>query len=217
MLNSEFPSIAHAAGEWILGFLQLSIGAPRAPPCRDSRRSAAIFARLGYREPNLQWYMPDLLEAFVAVGDVGGTEATVAPWEEKARELDRPWALAVAGRARGLVAAARGDLEGAMAELERALEEHERGVDPFQRARTLLALGGVRRRAKARRAARETCGGRCGIRSPRSRALDEPRASGARADRRADARGGPDRRRAARRGARRGGAGRTARSPPRSS
>ena len=155
MLNSEFPSIAHAAGEWILGFLQLSIGAPRAALPR-LERAAAIFARLGYREPNLQWYMPDLLEAFVAVGDVGSTEATVAPWEKKARELDRPWALAVAGRARGLVAAARGDLEGAMAELERALEEHERGVDPFQRARTLLALGGVRRRAKARRAARET-------------------------------------------------------------
>jgi DNA-binding CsgD family transcriptional regulator len=40
--------------------------------------------------------------------------------------------------------------------LERAVDEHERLPQPFERARTLLALGTVQRRARHQRAARET-------------------------------------------------------------
>ena len=109
MLNSEFPSIAHAAGEWILGFLQLSTGAPRAALPR-LERAAAIFARLGYREPNLQWYMPDLLEAFVAVGDVGKGVPRRPLRRVRRGARARPAVGARRSRARrGLVAAARGD------------------------------------------------------------------------------------------------------------
>jgi DNA-binding NarL/FixJ family response regulator len=39
---------------------------------------------------------------------------------------------------------------------EQALREHERMPGPFERARTLLALGEVQRRLKQKRAARET-------------------------------------------------------------
>jgi DNA-binding CsgD family transcriptional regulator len=53
------------------------------------------------------------------------------------------------------VAAARGDVAGAQALLEDAVKAHTDVEDPFGRARALLALGVVRRRARQKRAARE--------------------------------------------------------------
>jgi DNA-binding CsgD family transcriptional regulator len=54
-----------------------------------------------------------------------------------------------------LIAAARGDVGEAIALLERAARSSEAAGDPFGRARSLLALGTLRRRAKQKRAARE--------------------------------------------------------------
>ena len=54
------------------------------------------------------------------------------------------------------MAAARGDVAPAVDVLEQAVAEHEAVGDPFLgRARALLALGTVRRRAREKRAARE--------------------------------------------------------------
>ena len=58
-------------------------------------------------------------------------------------------------RCRGLVAAARGDVERGARLLEQAVAQHEAVGDPFGRARALLALGIVRRRARQKRPARE--------------------------------------------------------------
>ena len=63
--------------------------------------------------------------------------------------------LAQAARCRGLVAAARGEVEEALAQLEQAVVRHEETGDPFGRARALLALGVIRRRARQKRPARE--------------------------------------------------------------
>jgi DNA-binding CsgD family transcriptional regulator len=62
-------------------------------------------------------------------------------------------ARAVAAHGAGLVAAARGDAAAACAAFDEALEQV---VMPFDRARTLLAYGLVRRRAGRRREAKET-------------------------------------------------------------
>jgi len=59
------------------------------------------------------------------------------------------------GRLRGLLLAAGGETDKALGALRRALAEHERVPMPFERARTLLALGRVARRSKAKRVARE--------------------------------------------------------------
>ena len=76
-------------------------------------------------------------------------------WAADSARPGRERVLAQAARCRGLVASARGDVAGALVALERALPLHAEAGDPFGRARTLLALGIVRRRARQKRAARE--------------------------------------------------------------
>jgi DNA-binding NarL/FixJ family response regulator len=63
--------------------------------------------------------------------------------------------LAQVTRCRGLVAAAQGDVVEALAQLEKAVTQHEAVSDPFGRARALLAVGVLRRRARQKRSARE--------------------------------------------------------------
>jgi len=96
------------------------------------------------------------LDALVELGELDQAAALAADLHDRGRELGRPFALATAARGRGLVLAARGDLAGAQAELEKSLVEHDRLGWPFERARTLLALGIVMRRGKHKRAARDT-------------------------------------------------------------
>ena len=52
--------------------------------------------------------------------------------------------------------AAEGQIDEALAALEQAVADHARLPNPFERARTLLVLGTVQRRARRKRAARET-------------------------------------------------------------
>jgi len=149
---------AQAAHHWVLGFIDLSLGDPKR--ALDQLRPAhEIREAVGHGEPGQHWELPDLLDALVAVRELGEAEAMVTPWEERARVLDRAWALAIAARCRALVLAAGGDLSRALAVFERALAEHARTQDPFQLARTLLALGATQRRAKQRGLARETLEG----------------------------------------------------------
>ena len=54
------------------------------------------------------------------------------------------------------MAAATGELEAAAAAFQHALIQHDRVPMPFERARTLLSLGSAQRRAKQKRAARES-------------------------------------------------------------
>jgi DNA-binding CsgD family transcriptional regulator len=64
--------------------------------------------------------------------------------------------LTIASRCRALLRAATGEIERADTELEHALELHERLGEPFERARTLLVRGTIQRRARKKRAARES-------------------------------------------------------------
>jgi DNA-binding CsgD family transcriptional regulator len=122
-------------------------------------RAAEPFAHVaethGIGEPVDVLFLPDGLEALIAIGELDRAETLLDEFERRARELDRAWALSAGARCRGLLRAARGDLAGAEEALERALEEHERLEMPFERARTLLCLGRVRRRDKQRKAARD--------------------------------------------------------------
>lgn len=137
-----------------LGFVELSQGdlarthawlAPAVSTCSE----------MGLREPGVFAFIPDEVEALVGLNQIDEAERLTDRLEEQGRELDRALALATAGRCRGLISAARGELEAASEHLDRALEEHVRVEQPFETGRTLRLAGGVQRRMKRKRPARE--------------------------------------------------------------
>jgi DNA-binding CsgD family transcriptional regulator len=138
----------------ILGFTALSAGDVRDA---DSQLTAAASAAAasGTRHPGRFKLDGDRLEAALGLGDVDRAERIVEGLEHAARVAPTPWTLAIGGRGRGLVQAARGDLEAALASLEAALVEHANLPMPFERGRTLLAVGQVHRRRKEKRLADE--------------------------------------------------------------
>jgi DNA-binding CsgD family transcriptional regulator len=101
------------------------------------------------------FWAPDRVEALLEADRIDDAIEVLGVWETNARRVGRAWVLAHVTRCRGLVAAARGDVERAEEILERAVGELDAVADPFGRARALLALGIVRRRARQKRRARE--------------------------------------------------------------
>ncbi len=139
---------------WALGLAGASDGSPGATDA-VLRPLAEQVAAMGAGDPVLMVFLPDEVEALVALGELELAQGYLGPFEERARLLDRPWALAAAARCRGVLAAARGDSAAATAAFDRALEQHDRTQMPFERARTLLLAGQAYRRHKQRARARE--------------------------------------------------------------
>jgi DNA-binding CsgD family transcriptional regulator len=142
-----------ALWERSVGLAELATGESEAA---DSHLSAALeqFDRIDFREPAVWRVDGDAIEAAVAAGDLERAEALTSRFEKRALRSRIPWSLAVSARCRGLLHAADGEVDLAATAFERAMVAHERCPMPFERARTLLALGQVRRRKKERRAAR---------------------------------------------------------------
>jgi DNA-binding CsgD family transcriptional regulator len=111
---------------------------------------------LGWGEPSIRWWSADHVELLLELGRTGDAVRVLDAWESDAARLGRDWVLAQATRCRGLVASAEADIDGASSLLQQAVARHEEVGDPFGRARALLALGVVRRRARQKRAARDT-------------------------------------------------------------
>ena len=149
------PRIAEVGFGWVLAIIELARDDVHGA-LEQLERAEDVHEALGIFEPALRWHVPDLLDALLAAGETGRAEELLAPFARRARELDRPWAVAIAARTEALLMAQRGDSDGASAAIREALAADERVPAPFQRARTLLALGATQRRAKQRRAARET-------------------------------------------------------------
>jgi DNA-binding CsgD family transcriptional regulator len=138
---------------WVRGFVALSIG-DHASAHAWFDPALAWVERSGIREPGLFPYVPDDVEALVALGDLEAARALTDRLEERGRALDRPLALATATRCRALIAAALGDLPGALAHAEASLEYHARAPQPFDLARTRLVHGEILRRMKQKAGAR---------------------------------------------------------------
>src|SRR5262249_30211238 len=96
------------------------------------------------------------IEALVAIGELDEAADLLAELEEWGRQMNADAELAAAARCRGLLCAARGDLAAAFEAFEQALREHEHLPTPFDRGRTLLALGALQRRTRQRGIARES-------------------------------------------------------------
>ena len=139
---------------WALGFAELSAGNPAAAHAALGPLTAML-PSMGLADPIGLVFLPDEIEALVALGELERAQPLIELLRRLGLIHDRPWAIAAAARGRGILAAARGDLEEAIASLEEALAAHDRVEMPFERGRTLLALGRALRRRKQWSAARE--------------------------------------------------------------
>ena len=135
-----------------LGFLEVSLG--------NYAEALTTLRPLLDRVPDLPGteimsssYLPDAIEAMVALGQLDEAAPLIEALEVNGDRLGRPWMLAVGARSRAMWLAARGELVAAENHAWRAIAEHE-GLDmPFERARTLLVLGQLHRRQRRKLAA----------------------------------------------------------------
>ncbi|HEY2917336.1 MAG TPA: LuxR C-terminal-related transcriptional regulator [Candidatus Limnocylindrales bacterium] len=132
--------------------LELSLG-NLAAAARDGQAATAIRKSMGHT--GRRRHDSDVVEALVGLGDLQGAAAVLEDIDEANTVGDLPTHLALAHRSRALVQAARGDTDAALVSLDAAFAEHERALNPFDRGRTFLVLGQVRRRRRERRLAAE--------------------------------------------------------------
>jgi DNA-binding CsgD family transcriptional regulator len=110
---------------------------------------------LGWFEPANRPWTADYVEALLELGRIDEAVEVLDRWEADAKRLGRERVLAHVLRCRGQIAGAHGEIDEAMHLLDNAATRHEELDDPYGRARALLALGVIRRRARQKRAARD--------------------------------------------------------------
>jgi DNA-binding CsgD family transcriptional regulator len=138
-----------------LGFLELSLGHNEAALERYEPMVDA-FRRGEAGDPGKRHNvaLPDAIEALTALGRLDEAEELVQVWEREGTRSEVLRTAATAARCRALIAAARGNLDEGLEHAEEALAHHRDLTLPFERARTLIVLGTLRRRAKHKAAAR---------------------------------------------------------------
>ena len=154
-LADQASAIGAAAAHGALGVLELSLEDAE----QASRHLEPMFTGTlpgGIGEPDELRFGPYAVEALISLGRVDEAAVRVADLGGLARAPQSPSLSAALERCRGLLAIARGDTVEAVSRLEHALAAHDGIPIPFERARTLLALGSAQRRAKQRGAARRS-------------------------------------------------------------
>lgn len=134
---------------WGLGAAHLHAGDPAAG-LAPLDRGAALREQIGVKDPGRWRFYAEHVEALLAAKEIDRAEHEAELLLERSVRVDRVSGLATGHRSLALVAAARGNLDEATAHLARAREAHERWANPFERARTLLVLGQLARRKKAK-------------------------------------------------------------------
>jgi DNA-binding CsgD family transcriptional regulator len=141
----------------VLGFVALSLDDYQAAHSHLARLADTATAA-GLKQPSVVKFVPDQIEALIALGNIDLAKSLTRQLEERGKLLGRPWALSTSGRCRAYLAAFDGDLEDARAACEQSLSQHERLPMPFELARTLLIKGMIERRARQKSAARSSFG-----------------------------------------------------------
>ena len=149
-MSDEYFAISSIA---VLGRLELAVGnLERAGSYLRELPQRLI--SLGINDPGSPLWA-DAIETLIALGELEPALAYLEHYEAHARHSTNPGATAAAARCRGLLAAKEGDLVGALAAAERAFAELVGFGYPFERGRTWLALGKIRRQAQQKGPARE--------------------------------------------------------------
>ncbi len=143
-------------GTSVLGFVELAADDPAAawslleplPRAFDERGTrASCWLPPAY---------PNAIEAAVAVGELERASALADRLRRIARRMDAPIGLCGAARGAALVSAAAGATDIAVDQFKESIAQAERGRLPFERARSVLALGIAERRDKRRADARRS-------------------------------------------------------------
>jgi DNA-binding CsgD family transcriptional regulator len=140
--------------EALVGILESQFGSATAAVARYEA-AERVAKKQGVGEPNMYGWRADYVEALLELDRLDDAVDVLDDWETDAMRVGRDWVLAQVTRCRGLLASARGEIEQAQTLLEQAVAAHEAVGDPFGRARALLALGVVSRRARRRGTARD--------------------------------------------------------------
>ncbi len=145
--------VAMMLNQAVLGFVELSRDEPALAHARLGPLAAWLEV-VGIREPGVIRFVPDAVEALVALGQLERANDLLTGFEADGARLHRGWAMLAASRARAIYCAATGHSAAGVRDLESAIAEHRAVAGPFEAARALLVLGTVLRRTRKRKAAR---------------------------------------------------------------
>jgi DNA-binding CsgD family transcriptional regulator len=137
----------------VFGRLELALGNLEAAGGHLRELPGRLLAG-GLNDPT-QPIWADAIETLIALGEVDRARPYLESMTLYARRLGSPLAMEGVHRCRGLLAAAEGNLEAALEAFESQLLEQPEPPWRFERARTLLCLGIVRRQAQQKRPARQ--------------------------------------------------------------
>jgi DNA-binding CsgD family transcriptional regulator len=152
--HCDSPRLAHHAIT-SLGFLEVSLG-NNADALNTLQPLVTRFSMLPGTEIVTAAFLPDAIDAMIALGHLDDAEPMIEALEYHGRRLDRAWMLAIGARCRSMMLAAQGHLEAATRMAEQAMAAHQRLPMPFERARTQLLLGQLQRRQRQKDAATTT-------------------------------------------------------------
>ena len=135
-----------------LGFLEVSLG-NNADALTTLQPLVARLRTLPGTEIATAAFLPDAIEAMIALGRLDDARPMIEALEYHGGRLDRAWMLAIGARCRSMMLAAKGDLGAATRMAQQAITAHDRLPMPFERARTQLLLGQLQRRQRQKEAA----------------------------------------------------------------
>jgi DNA-binding CsgD family transcriptional regulator len=145
---AEWPTMS-------LGFLEVSLG-KYAKALSTLQPMLEVFDSLPGTEIMTAMFVPDAVEAMVALGRAADAEPLIEALEHNGNRLGRSWMVAVGARCRSMWLAGQGDVEAAARVAQEAMAEHERLPMRFERARTQLLLGQLQRRQRQKETASAT-------------------------------------------------------------
>ena len=148
------PAAARAVGAWVRATVSAWRGDAAAALSHFER--AALFAdQLGWRDPGVRLRIdPAMAQAYTAVGRLDDATRISAWLRQTGERLRRPALIGDACRIAALVAAEAGEIDIAAESAHAAVAAHGAGPLRVELARSLLVLGQIERRRKARKQAR---------------------------------------------------------------
>jgi DNA-binding CsgD family transcriptional regulator len=152
------PVAARFVGCYVRGKVHAWRGAP-ATAAGQFERAAWCADQRGWADPGVRhWVDAWLAEAYATLGRTAEATSIAARLRESGERLGRPAATGRADRIDALTAAEAGDLDAAVESARAAVAAHRLSPLRLELARSLLVLGQIERRRKARKQSRAALG-----------------------------------------------------------